>query len=601
MTASSAETTGSKQEALANAMRLLQGHPAAAAEQARFVIEGDAECADAHLILSHAMNRLGDANQARSAEREAIELFSLDPSLLEAAMALADSRVDVAEKLVRPRLESNPNDPVALYLLADIGIRMQKFDLAEEFLARSLSLAPNYEWAQDTRKALKRLKRHLPRATSSARPTIAMQASENGSSLARSYEKALDLYEIAVRRRPDRPDYWVSYGHVLRAVGRRDDAIVSYRRAIATKPTVGDAWWALADLKSSAFADGDVEQMVRLLKTPTLEEDDRIKLEFALARAYEQHADLNNARRHYEVGNRAKAAALGYDRSVVTRHVDKSIATFTKAFFEVGANAGFEAQDPIFIVGAPRAGSTVIEQILGSHPQIEATMELPDIHGLAVHLSKDPAAFEGGAYLDALSSLPPNELRRLGQSYIWSSGLRRIIDRPFFLDKMPNNWLHVGLILSILPNAKIIDARRHPLDCGVSNFRQLYGQSQGFSYDLTDFGAYYTDYTRLMAHFGSILPGRIHRVIHEELVESPEPIIRKMLDYLGVPFDGACLHPHESTRVVRTASSEQVRRPINREGIGQWKRYELWAAELKAALGPVLDAYPAVPADVRAP
>jgi len=594
----SAETTGSKQEALENAMRLLPGQPEAAAEQARVVIEGDAECADAHLILAHALNRLGDTNQARSAEREAIELFSLDPSLLEAAMSLADSRVDVAEKLVRPRLESNPNDPVALYLLADIGIRMQKFDLAEEFLARSLSLAPNYDWAQDLQKALKRLQRHLPSATSSARPTIAIEGSQDGSLLAGSYEKALELYEIAVRRHPDRPDYWVSYGHVLRAVGRRDEAIDAYRRAIATKPTVGDAWWALADLKTSAFAAGDVEQMLQLLESPTLEEDDRIKLGFALARAFEQHADLENAVLYYEAGNRAKAAALAYDRSAVAGHVEKSIALFTEDFFEARRNAGFQAKDPIFIVGMPRAGSTLIEQILGNHPQIEATMELPDLLGLAAYLSKDPAAFEGGAYLDALNSLPPSELRRLGQSYIWSSGLRRITDRPFFLDKMPNNWLHVGLILAILPNAKIIDARRHPLDCGVSNFRQLYGQSQGFSYDLSDFGSYYSDYTRLMAHFDSILPGRIHRVIHEELVETPEPIIRKLLDYLGVPFDEACLRPHESMRVVRTASSEQVRRPINRAGIDQWRRYERWAAELKAALGSVLEAYPDVPKDI---
>jgi hypothetical protein len=243
----------------------------------------------------------------------------------------------------------------------------------------------------------------------------------------------------------------------------------------------------------------------------------------------------------------------------------------------------------------PRAGSTLIEQILASHPEVEGTMELPDIPAIAKTLGKRGAKDERSAYPECLASLAPDELRALGESYLETTRVQRKTDRPFFIDKMPNNWAHAGLIRVILPEAKIVDARRHPLACGFSNFKQHFARGQGFTYDLAELGTYYRDYVTLMAHFDAVQPGAIHRVIHEALVDDPETEVRRLLAYLGLPFDPACLAFHENDRAVRTASSEQVRRPLNREGFDQWRPFEPWLGPLTDALGPVLEAYPDTP------
>jgi tetratricopeptide (TPR) repeat protein len=591
------ERVGSKEEAIANAWRLLRADPVAAETQAREVIGGDPECAEAHTILGLALRRMGDPAAARQAEETAITLASLTPELFEAAIALSENRLDAAEHAVRPYFIDHPHDAAALRILAEVGARTGHFDAAEQMLERALAVAPDYAAAKSLQSATQRLRQRVADGLDGRRGALALEdETEAQGGVASSYADALELYESALTLYPDRPQNWVSYGHVLRAVGRQADAIAAYRRAIALRPTFGDAWWALADLKSKAFESDDTATMRALLETPGLTPEESVPLHFAIGRAFEQYGDVERAFEHYATGNRARSAEYKFDRTAVTRHVDASIALFDETFFAERDGAGFPADDPIFIVGMPRAGSTLIEQILASHPQVEGTMELPDIGGLANVLGdRIDAGLVDSLYLDKLASLDGSELRNLGRSYIWSSGLRRITHRPFFTDKMPNNWLHLGLIMTILPNARIIDARRHPLDCGLSNYQQFFAKGQTFTYDLKDIGSFYSDYVRMMRHVDAVRPGVVHRVIHERLVDDPEAEVRALLDYLQLPFDPACLSFHENKRAVRTASSEQVRRPVDKSGVGKSKAFDPWLGELRESLGPVLEAYPDVP------
>ncbi|HEV2044946.1 MAG TPA: sulfotransferase, partial [Sphingomicrobium sp.] len=288
---------------------------------------------------------------------------------------------------------------------------------------------------------------------------------------------------------------------------------------------------------------------------------------------------------HYASGNSLRRAELAYDPADIRRHVERSIAFFAPDLFDARAGQGCDAPDPIFIVGLPRAGSTLIEQILASHPMIEGTSELPDIPAIARRLGGRKTSIEATLYPECLAQLGAAELRALGEEYLELTRIQRVTDRPMFIDKLPNNWAHVGLIRLILPKAKIIDARRHPLACGFSNFKQHFARGQGFTYDLADIGAYYADYVTLMRHFDTVQPGLVHRLIHEDLVNDPVAEVRRLLDYLGLAFNPACLAFHENKRAVRTASSEQVRRPISRDGLDQWRMFDPWLGPLKAALG----------------
>jgi tetratricopeptide (TPR) repeat protein len=387
----------------------------------------------------------------------------------------------------------------------------------------------------------------------------------------------------------------MSFGHVLKTVGRLDEGIAAYRRAIGLAPALGEAWWSLANLKTVRLGPADVEAMTAALSAPGLSREDLFHLHFALGKAHDDAAEPEGAFHHYAEGNRLRRELIGYDADETRRGVDRSIALFTPAFFTERDGWGSPAPDPVFILGMPRSGSTLLEQILASHAEVEGTMELPDIPALVRRLGGRTRKSEESAYPEMLSTLGSDELRALGEEYLERARIHRKTDKPFFVDKMPNNWAHVGLIHLILPGARIVDARRHPLDCCFSNFRQHYARGQGFSYSLSDMGRYYADYVRLIAHFDRVLPGHIHRVVHERLIEEPEREIRALLDALGLPFDPACLRFHENKRAVRTASSEQVRRPINREGMDQWRAYEAHLGPLKEALGPVLDAYPEAP------
>ncbi|HEY0314534.1 MAG TPA: sulfotransferase [Allosphingosinicella sp.] len=522
-----------------------------------------------------------------------------DPVLVRAAQALLANDLPAAERLLRPHLAADPFDVAAIRMLAEVAGRIGRYADAEKLLRRALELAPDFTTAR-ANLATALYRQNRPSEALDTLATLLDQEPDNAggqnlkaAALSRvgAYQEAVALYADVLAKHPDQPKVWMSYGHVLKTVGRTGDGVAAYRHALRLAPTLGEVWWSLANLKTVKLGPEDIAAMTAALETPGLSAQDRLHLHFALGKALEDAGDAEASFGHYAEGNCLRHAQVGYDPEETSRHVARAEALFTPGFFAARAGQGCPAPDPIFVVGMPRSGSTLVEQILASHPLVEGTMELPDIPLLA----RRAAGRDEAEWAERIAALSADALRALGEEYLERTQVQRREGRPFFIDKMPNNWVHVGLIHLILPNAKIVDARRHPLDCCFSNFKQHYARGQGFSYSLTDMGRYYADYVALTAHFDKVLPGRVHRVIHERLLDDPEGEVRRLLAALGLEFDPACLAFHENRRAVRTASSEQVRRPLNREGQDQWRRYECWLGPLKDALGPVLAAYPDAP------
>ena len=388
-------------------------------------------------------------------------------------------------------------------------------------------------------------------------------------------EGAIADLRRALAATADDAGLWHVHGHALRAAGRQDEAVAAYRRALALRPDFGEVWWSLANLKTRAFAPGDVAAMSAALATA--DRASMAYLNFALGKAREDAGDDAAAFAAYAAGNAARRAAQPHDADAASAYVARTIATFSPALLSARAGGGDPANDPIFIVGMPRSGSTLVEQMLASHSAIEGLSELPDFSALARALP--------GPYPEALAELPTSRFETLGRAYIARIAARRHLGRPRFVDKFPGNVSHAGLIHLALPNAAIIDVRRDPLSCCVSLFKQAFAAGQAYSYDLADLGRAYADYVALTEHFDRVLPGRILRVSYEALIEDPEAQVRRLLDHLGLAFEPACLRFFETSRVVRTASSEQVRQPINRDALDSWRRFEPWLAPLKAGLG----------------
>jgi tetratricopeptide (TPR) repeat protein len=595
--------SGTVDEALAHGGGLVRHDPVAAAAQAREILRIYPGNADAYRLLGSALRRAGDHAAAENAEMEAISASVRDPQLMQAAVALADNDIPVAERMLRKHLKHKPLDVAAIRMMAELAARIGRYHDAENLLRRALELAPAFAAARSNLAAV--LYRQNRPADAIAvldglldgDPQNVAAQNLKAAALGRigGYEEAIGIYEQVLDRFPDQPKVWMSYGHVLKTIGRRAESIAAYRRAIAIAPALGEVWWSLANLKTVTLGSDDISAMGRELAGEALGAEDRFHLHFALGKALEDADSPAASFAHYAEGNRLRRRMISYNPDEISAHVRRSEALFTAPFLEARRGWGSPAPAPIFILGMPRAGSTLIEQILASHPLVEGTMELPDIPALAKRLGGDREKGEEGRYPSSLRDLGDDALRALGDEYLERTRVQRKTDRPFFIDKMPNNWAHVGLIHLTLPRAKIIDARRHPMACCFSNFKQHFAKGQGFAYDLEEVGRYYGDYVRLMRHFDEVLPGRMHRVFHEDVVADPEAEVRKLLDHIGLPFDPACLRFYENDRAVRTASSEQVRRPINREGLDQWQAYHQWLAPLKEALGPVLDRYPEAP------
>ena len=508
-------------------------------------------------------------------------------------MAMNENKLDVAERLLKPYLNENPFDVFAIRMLGELASRIGRWRDAEHLLRRAIELAPGWTSARASLAIFLGRRGRPAEALELIDDIVAEEPDWIGhrnikaATLARlgDFEEAIRLYKSVLDQNPRQPKAWSSYGHMLKTVGQQAEGIAAYRQAIALRPTLGEAWWSLANLKTVKFDEADLAAMKTALATPDLRDEDRYHLDFALGKAMHDLGRAGEAFDHYSSANALRLKDRPYDPQEVTKRVDHCIAAFIAAAF-AERTGGCDATDPIFIVGMPRAGSTLVEQILSSHSLVEGTSELPDLPALARKVG----------YPRATLKLAEHDRRALGEEYLKRAGVQRRTDRPFFTDKLPNNWLFVPFIQLILPNAKIIDARRHPLGCCFSNYRQHFARGQDFTYDLGDVGHYYADYVRLMAHVDTVLPGKVHRVIYERMVDDTEAEVRALLAYCGLEFEPACLEFYKTERAVRTASSEQVRQPIYRDATEEWKPYEAFLGPLKNALGPVLDAYPDVPA-----
>jgi hypothetical protein len=502
----------------------------------------------------------------------------------------------VAERLLRERLKTHPSDVAAMRMLAEIGTRLGRYADAEGLLEVCLELAPSFHPARHNlaialfrqQKALDALP-HVEalRALDPFEPNWRLlHASCLG--LIGDYPRAVAIFAEALAQAPSQPRVWLSLGHALRTEGRRAEAVEAYKQAIGYEPSLGDAYWSLANLKTEPFADGEVDAMVDQLANEAVVGEDRFHLHFALGKALEDRTDFASSFTHYAEGARLRRLEAHYEPDELEALTARSKALFTREFFDARKTWGASSPAPIFIVGLPRSGSTLVEQILASHSAVEGTMELPEIGAIARGFVRDAGRGKGPPYPNVLVDLDETKICELGEEFLERTKIHRKRGTPFFIDKMPNNFHHLGLICLILPNAKVIDARRHPMAAGFSAFKQHFARGHHFSYDLTDIGRYYRVYVDLMGHFDAVAPGRVCRVIHEDLVEDTEGQVRRLLDYLGLPFEAACLEFHRTERAVRTASSEQVRRPIYREGLDHWRNYEPWLGPLAEALGPAL-------------
>jgi tetratricopeptide (TPR) repeat protein len=533
------------------------------------------------------------AAEADAAYARCIEASVEDPQLMAAAAALCGERLAEAEGLLRERLKARPDDVAALRMLAELGTRLGRYADAERLLERALELAPGFAAARHNLAIVlyrqNRAAEALPHIDKLLEIDPADPSCRNlkaaALSLTGDYEGSIRLYESVLAQHPDQAKGWLSYGHALKTAGRQADSIAAYRRSLDLAPGFGEAWWSLANLKTFRFGAADMDAMLATVAAPGLSGDDRLHLHYALGKALEDAGAYAAAFQHYLDGARLRRAQVDYDAAETTAQLERSRALFTPEFFAARAGWGCEDPAPIFVVGLPRSGSTLIEQILASHSQVEGTMELPDIVTLARELGDPRRAGDAPAYPEALAALSPDDVRRLGERYVERTRIQRKLGRAFFIDKMPNNFLYLGLICAALPNARIIDARRSPMATCFSAFKQHFARGQNYSYDLTELGLYYRDYVALMDHFDAVLPGRVHRVAYEQMVGDTEGEVRRLLAHCGLAFEAGCLEFHRNARPVRTASSEQVRRPIFTDGLHQWRHFESWLEPLRQALG----------------
>jgi tetratricopeptide (TPR) repeat protein len=547
---------------------------------------------DQHLLA-------GQTEAADAAYALQIKASIEEPQLLQAAVALGDGQLGVAEALLRTYLKAKPGDAPALRMLAVVAMRLGRMGDAELILLDCLDAAPGFVAARrsyatllyranKSELALEQLDillTHDPRDPSSRNMRAAVLAQLG------DFEGSIAHYAAVLSDFPNQPKAWMSYGHALKTVGRQSESVDAYRMALSQAPHLGEAWWSLANLKTLRFSSDDIAAMQAQLAIETLSEEDRCHLDFALGKAFEDAKSYEDSFTHYARANALRRTQVDYDACDLSRHVSRSIDVYTKDYFQSRAGWGDNRADPIFVVGLPRAGSTLVEQVLSSHSLIEGTTELPDIIAISKQLGQQKHYKDLSAYPEVMATLNEQTCQELGAGFFESTQIQRHTDRPFFIDKMPNNFQHIGLIASILPRAKIIDVRRHPMACCFAGFKQHFARGQNFSTSLEDIGHYCVNYMRLMDHFDQVLPGRVYRIIYEDLVANSETQIRSMLDYCGLEFEAACLTAHETKRAVRTPSSEQVRRPIYSDALEQWKYYEPFLQPLQNIVGNLINSY----------
>ena len=537
-------------------------------------------------------NMTGEAAGARTANEHLTRLAALPAEVLAATDLSSDGDWAAAEAIVRPFLLRHPQHVEAMRLLGRIGLELDVLDDAEFLLDAVLELDPEYRAARyDYVRVLLKRHKHAQAMTElerllaadpadvAYRTTYATTAASLGDPA-----RAVELYRALIGDSPLAADLHLSLGHVLKTMGRTGEAIAAYRQAALVRADFGDAYWSLANLKTYRFDDAELAAMKAVLARPVLRAEDRYHLCFALGKALEDRGDYAASHTAFAEGNARKKAEIRYRPELIERNAEQQAAVCTAPFFRARAGVGCPDRDPIFIVGLPRSGSTLLEQILASHSAVEGTMELSDLPRIVQQLQGREIDGQTPRYPAVLAELPAGEFLRLGRQYLDETRVYRS-GRPFFIDKMPNNFRHIGLIHLMLPNARIIDARREAMACCFSNLKQLFASGQEFTYSVEDIARYYRSYVGLMAHWDAVLPGRVLRVWHEEVVDDLEGNVRRILDYCGLPFEAACVEFHRTERNVRTASSEQVRRPIYREGLDQWRHFEPYLGPLRDALG----------------
>jgi tetratricopeptide (TPR) repeat protein len=570
----------------------------AAVNSLRRAVELDPEMSSAWLALADHLGIVGDIAAAEAAYARYISASTKDPRLLAAGAALYENKIPLAEALLREHLKQFPTDVAAIRMFAEVAVRLGRLQDAEDLLNRCLELAPGFAGARHNYASVLYRRNKTTEALREVALLLATDPHNPGHRNLKAavltrigeYDQAIDLYAGVLADYPNQARVWLNYGHALKTAGREAECIQAYRKCIGLAPGSGEAYWSLANLKTYRFTDAEVEAMNAQLCRVQLSDEDRFHFHFAIGKSLEDASAFCESFEHYTRGNRLRRSLLVYDADETTALVRRSKALLTRQFFEDRRAFGLPARDPIFIVGLPRAGSTLVEQILSSHSQVEGTMELPDLIQLAKELRPGNVAEPAPKYPGALAHLSAAQSAELGARYLRQTRIQRKTDAPFFIDKMPNNFVHVGLIHLVLPGARIIDVRRHPLGCCFSVFKQHFARGQAFAYSLDDIGRYYRDYVELMAHFDEVLPGRVYRVNYESLVQDTETEVRRLLEHCGLPFEEHCLRYYMNERAVRTASSQQVRQPIFRDGIEQWCHYESWLEPLKRALGPALEA-----------
>jgi tetratricopeptide (TPR) repeat protein len=549
--------------------------------------------------LATLLKAAGREEDAAMAASHVATLARLSVAVVTATSMVADGEIHEAERIIRLHLQSHPRDVEAMRLLAQIGMKLEIYEDAEFLLESLLVFAPDYHLARyDYVRALLQRHRHGKALEESRRLLSVDPADRNYRaifattcvSLSR-YEEALEVYRGLLEETPGAADLHLSVAHALKTMGRSAEAIDSYRQAAAVRPSFGDAYWSLANLKTYRFGEDEIVRMRAEEARPDIDLADRYHLCFALGKALEDRGSIAESFAYYERGNALKRAETHYRPEQSERSLANQKALFTPEFLARRARTGCAAPDPIFILGLPRAGSTLLEQILASHTAVEGTQELSDISRMAQELMGRVPNPLAPRYPGILAELPADRLLAFGEKYLADTRVYRT-GKPFFIDKNPNNFWHIGFIHLILPNARIIDARREPMACCFSNFKQLFATGQEFTYGLEDIARYYRAYVDLMAHWDRVLPGKVLRVQHEDVVEDLEGSVRRLLDFCGLAFEPQCLEFHKTARSVRTASSEQVRRPIFKDGLDQWQRFDPWLGPLKTALGDLVQSSP---------
>jgi len=540
----------------------------------------------------------GQAANAAQAAGHVATLKNLPPEVVTATALFSDGELTPAEQLIRAFLLKHGHHVEAMRLLARIGIARDVLDDAQLLLEAVLDLAPDYHAARfDYAQVL--VKRHMyPQAQEQAEKLLAVDPSNrNYRTLCAltyvgvgAHERAIEVYRELLTDATQPADLHLSIAHSLKTLGRREEAIAAYRAAATARAGFGDAYWSLANLKTYRFEDRELEQMHAAESAASTPVVDRYHLCFALGKALEDQQQYEESFAYYARGNALKRAEILHRPEVFELNTRLQIEVCTRELFARNQDGGARAADPIFIVGLPRSGSTLIEQILASHSAVEGTHELADVPRIVMDLRGRDRSLDDARYPAVLEQMSAADYRRLGEKYLSDTRVYRT-GRARFIDKMPNNFRHLGLIHLMLPNAKIIDARREPMACCFGNLKQLFASGQEFAYSIEDIARYYRTYLELMSHWNAVLPGRVLRVQHEDLVDDLEGHVRRLLEYCELKFEPACIEFHKTERSVRTASSEQVRQPIYREGLDQWRHYEPWLGPLRAALGDALTRY----------